>query len=97
MTLFDDQGQRIGEVDSVLVDMERGQIAYLVVSKDTVTATEEKFVVPWKAVETSAERDGLVLSTPTELRLAIPEELSHIDRETGLRIHQYYGVSPYWE
>jgi sporulation protein YlmC with PRC-barrel domain len=105
MEIHTPQGKKLGSVDQLFIDIEEGQLAYVVVShggfvrKGTRTA-----IIPWNAFvvpSPMAQDDDRVLVLHIErgqFRNAPHGNLETVlDREQGMEIHNYYGVSPYWE
>lgn len=101
MQIQNQQGQQLGSIDQVLVDMNQGRLAFVVVNGGATAAGGEKYVVPWQMVRTSPQQDGLILNVSSldQLRpIAAGEQLEQtLTRQSGREIFQFYGVSPYWE
>jgi hypothetical protein len=94
-TLQDQQGQNLGQIDQVLVDMLRGQIGYVVVK----SATGTSHVIPWNALLVDPEHETLTLSMDADrFRNAPTGDVDIVqDMNRAHQLHQFYGVSPYWE
>jgi hypothetical protein len=95
-SLLDQQGQTLGQIDQVLVDMERGLIGYVVVQ----SALGQTHVIPYNALQIDPQRETLTLQmegarfssfAPTGDALIVR------DQNIAEEIHEFYGVSPYWE
>jgi len=83
------QGENLGEVQDVLIDPKSGQVAYLIV---------EEHVVPFKALTRDQQGELLALDINAEQFKQSPtKEEDMASRDFGTRVHQFYGVSPYWE
>lgn len=105
------QGENIGEFESVLVDVETGQIAFVTLTSGGVLGVgEETYIVPFNALKNEApgRTDGTLGVTQMRFTLNkskdqlkmvpegdIEEYLSQEDQSRG--IFEHYGVSPYWE
>jgi sporulation protein YlmC with PRC-barrel domain len=93
-SLRDQQGQNIGEIDQVLVDLQQGQIGYVVVE-----AQGQSHVIPWNALRADAQQQTLTLQISADRFRQAPTGDAQMvqDMEQARQIHQFYGVSPYWE
>ncbi|MBE0597094.1 MAG: PRC-barrel domain-containing protein [Desulfuromonadales bacterium] len=89
-------GEKVGKVDKVVVDLERGQIGYVIVS---AAQGSDQYIIPWKALRSQPQQQTLVLNLSQDrLQQAPKGDMQQIsDRQRGREIHQFYGVSPYWE
>jgi sporulation protein YlmC with PRC-barrel domain len=107
-TLFDyrvksPQGEDLGKIEEVMIDMERGRLAYAVLSFGGFLGLGDKWVpVPWEAVVLQHDEKVLILKIEKEKL----EKAPHFERATlpdlanrpwGTVIHAYYGYPPYWE
>lgn len=89
------EGQKVGKVNKVVVDMDQGRIAYVLVNAQEGGGN---YIIPWKALQSDPQQKTLTLNkSPEQLRQAPKGEIQAIDRQMGRRIHEFYGVSPYWE
>lgn len=105
------QGENIGEFEHVLVDVETGQIAFITLDSGGILGMgEESYIVPFNALKNDMPQrtDGTLGVTQMRFTLNkskdqlkrvpegdIEEALSQEDQSR--EIHEYYGVSPYWE
>jgi hypothetical protein len=107
-TLFDyrvksPQGEDLGKIEEVMIDMEIGRVAYAVLSFGGFLGLGNKWVpVPWDAVVLRPDEKVLLLNIDKEKLQKAPHfeattlpELA--DRSWGAVIHTYYGYPPYWE
>ncbi len=108
MKIQNQQGEEVGSIDKVVIDTQAGQVAYVVLTSGGFWGIGgEKVVVPWNALkmqpteQAQAGQQGPVLVlnvTKDQLKQAPQGDLKKtLDRNQGREIHQYYGVSPYWE
>lgn len=94
------QGESLGEVAELLIDIPQGKVGYAVVSSGGVLGMgEEQYIVPFAALKLDAQQNALTLDMDKEkLKQAPQGDIEQaLNRETGREIHQFYGVSPYWE
>lgn len=96
-------GEELGYIKDIMLDVTSGHIAYAVLSFGGILGLGDKlFAVPWRSLELHPEDHSFVLDVEKE-RLAVAEGFDKddwpdmTDPEWGLRIHEFYGVSPYWD
>ena len=101
--VLDSQGQRVGELLDVLVDMHAGRVAYGVVVLDHAPDWSERLIaVPWNTMYMQVDGDGICVNATRDwierapsMRVEAMNAL--LDRELGVFIHAYFGAKPYWE
>ena len=93
------EGQQLGTIDNLMVDLDQGRLAYAVVSSGGVMGMgEETFIVPWDALRFNADKTILTLQgNQNGLMQAPKENMNVLNRQKGQEIYQFYGVAPYWE
>jgi len=97
------QGEDIGKIEEVMIDMEVGRVAYAILSFGGFLGLGNKWVpVPWNALALQSNEKILVLSIEKEKIEKAPNfdpstlpDLAN--RQWGAVIHTYYGYPPYWE
>jgi sporulation protein YlmC with PRC-barrel domain len=97
------QGEDLGKIEEVMIDMEMGRVAYAVLSFGGLWGLGSKWVpVPWDAVVLRPDEKVLLLKIEKEkiekapnFEAATLPELAN--RQWGTVIHTYYGYPPYWE
>jgi sporulation protein YlmC with PRC-barrel domain len=97
------QGEDLGKLEEVMIDMEVGRVAYAVLSFGGFLGLGNKWVpVPWDAVTLRPDEKVLLLNIEKEKLEKAPNfegttlpELAN--RQWGAVIHTYYGYPPYWE
>jgi len=101
--VFNLGGEELGYLKDIMLDLETGHIAYAVMSFGGFLGMGDKlFAVPWRSLELRAEDHSFILDANRE-RLEAAEGFDKdnwpdmADREWGLRMHEYYGVRPYWD
>ena len=94
-SINDQQGMNIGQIDQVLVDVQRGQIGYVLVTSEGA----QKRVIPWNALQADPQQQTLTLQISADRFEQAPTGDAQMvqDMEQARQIHQFYGVSPYWE
>lgn len=94
------QGEQLGRVQNVIVDVQEGRIGYVVIGSDSEGAIGQKYIVPWNALQTTAAQQNVLTlnADRSQLRQAPQGDLLQaLSQEQGAQIHQHYGVAPYWE
>ena len=104
-TLFDyrvksPQGEDLGKIEEVIIDMEVGRVAYAVLSFGGFLGLGNKWVpVPWDAVALRPDEKALILNIDKDKLQKAPNfdgttlpELAN--RQWGAVIHTYYGYPP---
>ncbi|MFB5148303.1 PRC-barrel domain-containing protein [Burkholderia orbicola] len=95
-------GDDIGKIAHIMLDVRAGRIAYAVVSSGGLLGIGDKLLaVPWNALVLDAERQCFVLPVGTErVREAPGFDKSRwpamADPAWAEALHAYYGSSPYW-
>lgn len=94
------EGERLGIIEELMIDMERRNVAYAVLAPASVHARESRLrAVPWGALRRSEGRAAFVLEADL---LAAPAfergQWPHMsDQAWGEQIHNYYDQVPYWQ
>lgn len=100
-TVVDPAGEVLGSISDLMLDLERGRIAYAVVATGGFMGIGERlFAVPWKALRAmghqfvlECERSALD-SAPAFDRDHWPLTPAYSWHE---RVHAHYHSRPYWE
>ena len=106
-TLKDDRvltmdGDDIGKVTHIMLDVRSGRIAYAVVSSGGFLGIGDKLLaVPWNVLALDVERRCFVLPVPTGRVREAPgfdqdRWPAMADPAWAEALHAYYGASPYW-
>ncbi len=94
-SLQDRHGQSLGEIEMVLIDVERGQVGYIVAE----SAAGETHVIPWQALSIDPQDQTVTLGMDAaQFRQAPTGDAQMVqDPAQAERLHEFYGVGPYWE
>jgi sporulation protein YlmC with PRC-barrel domain len=96
-------GEKLGSIASYGIDLERGRIAYAVLSVGGFMGFGDKwFAVPWDALQFSPHDRKFILNVNRELLEDAPgfdkdNWPSSDNRQFALQVYEYYGKVPYWE
>lgn len=97
------QGEMLGEIQDIMIDVPSGRVAYAVLSFGGFLGMGDKlFAIPWKALTLDAENEQFILDAPKERLESAPgfdkdHWPSMADQRWGTEIHAFYGTQPYWE
>jgi len=97
------QGDKLGELEEVMLDVTTGRIAYAVMSAGGFLGMGDKqFAVPWSALTMDPENHCFILDADKErLERAPGFDKDHwpsmADAGWATEVHNYYGQRPYWE
>jgi sporulation protein YlmC with PRC-barrel domain len=97
------QGEDLGKIEEIMIDMERGRVAYAVLSFGGFLGLGNRWIpVPWDALALQSDNKVLILKIDKEKLQKAPNfepatlpDLAN--RQWGAVIHTYYGYPPYWE
>lgn len=97
------QGEDLGELENIVLDIEEGRIAYAILSmrKGFLGMDKELAAVPWSSLDVLTELGTARLDTdkPTLEAIAFDEKdfPKLEDPQYSRDIHQRFGATPYWE
>jgi sporulation protein YlmC with PRC-barrel domain len=97
------EGDDLGKIEEVMLDMGSGRISYAVLSFGGVMGLGDKlFAIPWSALELDPDNKCFVLDVEKEKLENAPgfdkdNWPSFADNAWATQIHSYYGSRPYWE
>lgn len=96
------QGEDLGSLHEIMLDVESGRISYAVLSFGGVLGLGNKlFAIPWSALTLSTAEHKFILDIPRDRLEKAPgfdksDWPDFADRTWGEKIHSYYGRTPYW-
>ena len=96
-------GENLGKIEELMLDLEKGRVAYAVLSFGGFLGMGEKlFAVPFEALQLDAGRHHFTLDVDKDkLKNAPGFDKAHwpktADRAWGATIYTYYGYKPYWQ
>ena len=97
------QGETLGEIEEIMLDVRGGRIAYAVLAAGGFLGIGEKyFAIPWRALTLDTDRKVFILDVDKErLENAPGFDKDHwpsmADQRWASEVHRYYGATPYWE
>ena len=96
------RGETLGKIEEIMIDVERGTVAYAVMSCGGLMGMGDKlFAIPWEAFTLDANNHAFVLDADkSRFEKAPGFDKSHwpsmADTSWAHEVHRYYGVEPYW-
>lgn len=96
------RGEDLGTIEEIMIDVQRGRVAYAVMSCGGFLGMGEKlFAIPWSALTLDATRHCFVLDADRERFEKAPGFDKHhwpsmADDAWATQVHEFYGVRPYW-
>jgi sporulation protein YlmC with PRC-barrel domain len=97
------QGEDLGKIEELMVDLDHGRIAYAVLSFGGFLGMGDKlFAIPWQAFSVDTVQKRLILNAKKELL----EKATGFDKSNwpnmadpawGSKLYGYYGYKPYWD
>lgn len=99
--VYRSSGDKIGEIERVMLEKRSGKVAYAVMSFGGFLGLgHEHYPIPWPRLTYNERLGGYEVNiTEQELKGAPkydPDTEWNLDREQGRKLHDYYGVTPYW-
>lgn len=100
--VYNPRGENIGEIRDVMIDKTSGKVAYAVMSFGGFLGIGKDYhPLPWPLLKYDTSLGGYVVDvskTDLEQSPAYPADAvpQWGDRTYESRLHDYYGVGPYW-
>ena len=98
IAVHDAQGEKLGNIDDIVIDFEQGKVSYLVMSSGGVLGIGQKHLaVPIKAFSVSTDRDG------DDAHLVLRADKDSISRAEGIGDNwpsvqnPTFGAVPFWQ
>jgi sporulation protein YlmC with PRC-barrel domain len=96
------KGEDLGKIEEIMIDLDRGRVAYAVLSFGGFLGMGDKlFAIPWQAITVDTTKKQLVLNVDKELLEKAPGFDKNnwpdmADLSLGSTLYGYYGYKPYW-
>ena len=101
-SVYDEAGEKLGTIHSVMIGKRSGQVAYAVLSTGGWLRMGTKVhAIPWELLTYDVDRDGYVVSIARERleqapTMTLDDGDRPIDREDQERVSAYWGTLPWW-
>ncbi len=96
------QGEKLGSIEDIMLDVGSGRVAYAVLSFGGILGMGDKlFAIPWSALALDADRKCFVLDIPKDRLQGAPgfdkdHWPSMADESWASQVYSYYNQQPYW-
>lgn len=100
--VYNTQGDKLGSVDRLMIDKQKGRIAYAIMSFGGFLGLGEEYhPLPWDTLTYDNDKEGYVVNLSKDQLNDAPR----LKREDTERLHDdayarnvygYYGIRPYW-
>ena len=97
------RGEDLGKIEELMIDLERGRVAYAVLSFGGFLGMGDKlFAIPWEALSVDTTEKRFVLNINKDLLKQAPgfDKSNWPDMTNpawGAELYGYYGYKPYWD
>jgi hypothetical protein len=101
--VYNRQGEKLGSINSVIIDKVSGQVAYAVMSFGGFLGMGDRYhPLPWHVLTYDTGQGGYVVDLDQTMLEGAPtygtsDAPDWSDRGWGQQLHDYYGERPYWE
>jgi len=99
--VYNAQGEDLGDIKEIMLDMRSGRVAYAVLAFGGFLGMGEKlFAVPWSALKLDTEHKRFTLNVDKDRLKTAPgfdadQWPNMADTAWEKSVHTYYGVTPY--
>ena len=96
-------GEKLGKIEELMLDLEKGRVAYAVLSFGGILGMGEKlFAIPFEALKLDASREHFTLDVDKNKMQNAPgfdrnNPPQASDRTWGAEVYKFYGHKPYWQ
>lgn len=96
------QGEKLGSIEDIMLDVRSGKVAYAVLSFGGLLGMGDKlFAIPWSALTLDVDRKCFVLDVPKDRLQNAPgfdkdQWPSMADESWASQVYSYYNQQPYW-
>jgi hypothetical protein len=100
--VYNPAGEKLGEIEDVMIDKPTGRIAYAVMSFGGFLGIGGRHhPLPWTALKYDQEIGGYVVNLDRDTLEGAPayaddEAIAWDDTVWGKRVHDFYSTPPYW-
>ena len=100
--VVNNQGEKLGTIEKVMIDKISGKVAYAVMSFGGFLGVGDRHhALPWSVLTYDTSKDGYVVNIDKDTLERGPtfvanETPNYEDEAWGRQVHDYYKVRPYW-
>jgi hypothetical protein len=100
--VYRSNGERVGQIERVMIDKLTGKVAYAVMSFGGFMGIgEDYYPLPWSLLTYNPALEGYEVNVSEQQLKGAPKYSKHeswdwSDRARDKRVSDYYGVTPFW-
>jgi len=100
--VYRSNGDKVGQIDRVMIDKISGKVAYAVMSFGGFMGIgEDYYPLPWSLLTYNPKLEGYEVNVSEQQLKGAPKYSKHetwdwTDRARGQKVYDYYGAPPYW-
>ena len=100
--VYRSNGERVGQIERVMIDKLTGKVAYAVMSFGGFMGIgEDYYPLPWSLLTYNPALEGYEVNVDAQQLKGAPKYSKHeswdwSDRARDQRVSDYYGVTPFW-
>jgi hypothetical protein len=100
--VYRSNGERVGQIERVMIDKLSGKVAYAVMSFGGFMGIgEDYYPLPWSLLTYNTRLEGYEVNVSEQQLKGAPRYSKHeswdwSDRARGEKVYSYYGVTPFW-
>lgn len=100
--VYSPAGDKLGTVENLMIDKKSGRVGYAVMAFGGFLGMgESRHPLPWQTLKYDTRMGGYVVDIDTNTLRSAPtyeeaQEVNWQDRDWNKRLHDHYGVAPYW-
>ena len=100
--VYRSNGDRVGQIERVMIDKLSGKVAYAVMSFGGFLGIgEDYYPLPWSLLTYNPRLEGYEVNVGEQQLKGAPKYSKHeswdwSDRTRDKQVNDYYGVGPYW-
>jgi sporulation protein YlmC with PRC-barrel domain len=101
-SVYGSDNTHIGTIKRLMIDKQSGQVAYAVMSFGGFLGMgEDTYTIPWAKLDYETDLGGYKTDISPDSIKGAPDfyrdrDYGWNDRDQERKLHDYYGVSPYW-
>jgi len=101
-TVRNSDGDKLGDVKEIMLDMDTGRVSYAVLDMGGFLGIGNKlFAMPWSLINVDTDNHEIVVDVPKDRLENAPgfdqdDWPDFSDRTWGQEIHVHYNTQPYW-
>ena len=101
-SVYNAAGVKLGAIDKVMIDKQTGKVAYAMLSFGGFLGLGEKYhPLPWSVLKYDTGKGGYLVDLDKRTLEGAPmygqgDTINWEDEVWAKKVHDYYGVPPYW-